>query len=375
MAINLQFNNNFPGAYQGRPGLDEVYTREAFKPDVGLGGLDLGPNVEKMIPTSFPAQNLPIRYKTMKRKDPVVIPKGKLVAGIQLLNSYSAANPEVGVDDTLKLVTGYNEDPSATNHIITKDVLDYYMYGEDSRFLITIANATSAPVVDSYSTFDLGRVAVYTDSGAGTNLGKRIASATAGDDVAYGTIKYTRAPRKPIGFVNSEVYADVRGLYQYFSYDHSLEVKASGSIAVPYIKADGTVIADADIQVGGSLYDTITKMYAFMPMTAASEFEIYSPITGDGDGNYILDNGSSAFGKVGYVVYYDMVGSKGINWQVKTPNGSNAMGTDTFGIDTRLYKFINVISTNTGISLEALTKLVLDGHIGYSFIYINPLDY
>ena len=377
MAVNLIFNNNeFPSTTKGRPQLESWYTRQAFMPDVGLGGFDLGLIADTFLPASFPAKNAPIRYKTVRRQDPVVIPKGKLVTSVQIQNSYSAEDIEIGVATDGSFVTSYDEN---TNNLISENIGDYDVYGEDSRYVMEIANATSADVSDSYTAMDDGRIGLLSDGASpATYTAKIIGESTNGNYNIYSdaNLKFVRKSHKPIGYVEADVYADVRKLYQYFSYDQTFRLKKAGSIAIPYVKADGgTTFADADLQPGGTAYDYVTNLYAFMPILTASGFNAYDAIYGDFDGNYVLDSAISAFDKVGYTMYYDTIASKGINWQIMTPNGSNSMGTDTFGIETRLYKFITVLSKASGKAIDVLAKYAMDGNIGMAYIYVSPMDY
>lgn len=454
--VNISYSGSFPGTVKGRPGLDPWYSRQAHKPDVGLGGFDLGPIQDWRLPWSYPARNIPVKYLTVRRQFPVIIPKGRLVSAVQIMGEYAAADQEIGVDSTGKLPVGVSEaqgyNPDTTTYAVAESIHaleldDYYMYGEDWRFVISLANCTRTTVEDDYSTLDLGRV-VVTSGGDGKELG----DTTTGNKVDYTTVTYPRKPAKPIGYSRAEIFADIRGQYQYYTEDTSIELFPVGSIAIPFIKADGgTTIADADLQPGGAIYDALIPVYTFLPMLTNEGFKDYQDLYGDLNGNYTLtphpftgsgtvavssgvvtESGTSgvtsfttevaagdkltidttdvvvtsvesdtvmtvvqvsdgsaptiagdvAFTvypagknshKVGYAMYFDLYASKGLNWQIMTKNGSLTMGTDTKGINTRLYKFMNFISNNTSVSAQGIMDLALEGNVGLAYLYVAPI--
>lgn len=464
--VNISYDGSFPGPVQGRPTVDPWYLRQAHKPDVGLGGFDLGPIQDWRLPWSYPAKNLPIKYKTVKREFPVIIPKGRLLSAVQVKGEYSAEDAEVGVDSNGKLVMGLSEaqgyDPDTTTYstpaaIQTLDVDDYYMYGEGWRFIISLANCTRSTVEDTYSAYDIGRAIVDT-AGDGAMLiagsdGPSTASGYNEVGILASEAVYPRKPAKPIGYSRAEVFADLRGLYQYYTEDTSIELMPVGSIAVPYIKSDGATITDDLLIPGGDVYDALIDTYSFLPVLENDvDFaKDYANLYGDRNGNYALtpntftgsgtiaisagvlsesgttgvtsfttevkigdtitanstdyvvtsvvsdtvmtvvlaSNGSAptlagdeAFTvspakgnsyKVGYTMYWDLYASKGLNWQVMAHNGSYAMGTDTKGVSTRIYKFMKAIETGTTLTAQELMTAAMAGNIGLVYLYVAPI--
>lgn len=481
MAVNISWNGVFPVDVQGRPGVDPWYIRQATKPNVGLGGFTIGA-IEGIlqIPTSLPARQLPIKYETTRRQFPVIIPKGRLVAAKQIAPTYSAADQELGIyidtgtpkfimGRTLSqvgstVVAGTPTAASITASISSVGLFDYFLYGEDWRFVMTLANGSRQTALDAYTTLDIDRP-VITNAGDAAIIG----AATSGDVVAYSSVTYPRTPSMPVGYVNAEVFADLTGQYSYFTEDSSMEIKTAGAIKVPYIMpytdADSShEITAAQLTPGGDVYDLCERYYAWLSAwnEDGTGLDCWKPLYSDENGNYILqpfnftatatgvasdgetntiitltdgaaltevfvgdkvvittvtpttevrtvvavtddttivldvalpadaDNvdivvvpNPETFVKVGRTMYYDAVGSKGLNWQIMTPIGSATMGTDTKGIDTRLYEFISRIADagiidgaeggTEAITLQDLVNAVLAGAIGFVYIYVAPL--
>jgi len=320
-----------------------------------------GPNT---FGTFYPAPPLPGRYYNENYQWPVVIAAGTIVSIVPYRGvvEYNATNYPSGVDSA----TGITNDGQIFVNIgvdgtARKMELNAVFHRGMSGFVVPANGGVATN--DSYSNKD-GEYGIMVASNATTCAA-----------VTTGTTAYARAANKPIGVVNTAVYA--WNPYRYMNYNvhqNGFGIQKDGVFTIPYVQIYGTPVASVTT-IAAAVYAAIDKRLQFMfisnghvdtlatALAAANAAIVPGTWTCSNlDGKFVplASSGLTAqaleeqkFGKVLGIrnnIPYHM------DEIIDTPLDSGITGTDTVGLSKRLYLFAKNVLSATGVFAAAPTR-------------------
>lgn len=284
----------------------------------------------------YPVRFLASQYIDKKNEWPVVMHPGQIVSLIPVLdaNSYSSANAAAGILASGEMYAGRGADDVAYKYSVN------FLYDEECRGLITVCNGNSQ-TADSYTAED-GEYGIITTSG-------EVASTTSTPN------SFTRTANHPFGIVNGRVYADLRYRYQGYEVNQKgLSVCIGGVLALPFIAIFGsgstaTVAAAVQSAVGSQLPFVIVTETTEAGALALLDPTHKTKLTSNAYGKFTSYSGSDNNEWFGTVIGRTNRPVKGLDQISDSLPGSGITGTDTGGLESRIYYFVKNVLAHSAV--------------------------
>ena len=150
-------------------------------------------------------------------------------------------------------------------------------------------------------------------------------------------------------------------------------------VEVPYVKAETSDITPSvvagDNAVATAAKGIVNNKFAYLQTVAADAFEHGSFIASDLTGNYKIQNDTKTVQTVGKLLGIDNRFPKAMLDEVQTYPGSRMPGTQTAGLPSFLFEFVQACETlktsGSAPTIEATLNLVRAGTYGIARIQLS----
>ena len=311
-----------------------------------------------------PYKYLPAMEKDITTEDFVVIPKGRILSSISVYDVDPAGGiktvPESGMlygfdNQITGSIDGYSQDGS------------YFGYDEYITNLVVPCNGGEDTTV------------FYTSVDEQANTMKSDATRAAAGD------SYGLSGNIPIGVAFHDWYQDIRGEYlNYRMWPDGGHVLTDWYVEVPYVVQQSgdallSVEADYDYNADADNKFDVFSQFAYLTIASGDVFQPGIFVKADTVGNYIPQydaanalTGGKTVQTVGKLIGIDTRFPKSGLEDVQTYPGSRMPGTQTAGLPSFLFEFVNTAETALGRTptIESILNAVQTGKYGVARIQI-----
>jgi len=319
------------------------------------------------IPSEYfaPYKYLPVCFMDTNTEDWVVIPKGRIVAGLSAEDSTMGAYIAYPVSSGSIYVA--HEATELGGAAISKTIDGSY-YGYEDGIVGALALANGGVICTGFYSTD--------DVTAGTIK-------AGGAVVASGATAFNMVANAPIGVAFHDWYQDIRGMYlNYKQHPDGGHVLCDWYVQIPYIKVSNTAgYSGINPQYTNNSYSNLTtwrdinKKYTYLTVDKVNSdvFKTGVFVQPDYLGNYKIQGGASSMSQsknvqtVGRVIAIDARYPKSGLEDVITYPGSGMPGTQTAGIPKYLFDFVYEcikIGFGTAPTVEEVYNAVRSGEFG-----------
>lgn len=298
-----------------------------------------------------PHRFLPALYVSLQDQEGYVIPHGNIVSAYGIRTGAGVWNQNIGVDETGDFYVGLGfKGPMKAN------VNDLYGYDRTIDGVIVPTNGTNAPVNDLYTKWDVEINRIKSSGSIVTDV-----------DINTNTALVRPAAMKPIGVVVAQTMRETHGSnLSYALNTAAYSVLRKGVIKIPYVVQGANRIVNPIKSDAG--YNSVYWRHQFLtiedPATVGHEVQVYV----DGNGKMTLPTtpGAAHTASFGKIVSWTNDVYDPLRARVDGMPGYDVPGTNTGGLDRRLFDFVKRIRAANGqtVAINDIVQAVDDGHYG-----------